>query len=175
MRLEIKALQRDLGITSLYVTHDQVEAMTLADRMIVMNDGVAEQIGAPIEVYEQPQTQFVAGFIGSPAMNFFSPGLLAGTGDGPGPVGVAASLGIRPEHAVLCAAEDAILTGRVAYIEALGSEMLIHLSLENADMFTVRTAESGSPPAVGTMFGLRWPLQQLMAFDRAGRRLPPHL
>jgi sn-glycerol 3-phosphate transport system ATP-binding protein len=143
--------------------------------MIVMNDGVAEQIGAPIEVYEQPQTQFVAGFIGSPAMNFFSPGLLAGTGDGPGPVGVAASLGIRPEHAVLCAAEDAILTGRVAYIEALGSEMLIHLSLENADMFTVRTAESGSPPAVGTMFGLRWPLQQLMAFDRAGRRLPPHL
>jgi ABC-type sugar transport system ATPase subunit len=66
MRLEIKALQRKLGVTALYVTHDQVEAMTLADRMIVMNAGVAEQIGAPLEVYANPATLFVAGFIGSP-------------------------------------------------------------------------------------------------------------
>ncbi|MEM7429928.1 MAG: sn-glycerol-3-phosphate ABC transporter ATP-binding protein UgpC, partial [Pseudomonadota bacterium] len=69
MRLEIKSLQSKLGITSLYVTHDQVEAMTMADRMIVMNEGVAEQIGAPLEVYERPQTLFAAQFIGSPAMN----------------------------------------------------------------------------------------------------------
>ena len=73
MRLEIKDLQKDLGITSLYVTHDQVEAMTLADRMIVMNDGIAEQIGAPLDVYNNPKTTFVGGFIGSPPMNFLSP------------------------------------------------------------------------------------------------------
>ena len=80
MRLEIKALQRELGITSLYVTHDQVEAMTLADRMIVMHDGVAEQIGAPMEVYQNPKTQFVGGFIGSPPMNFIDTSSLADGG-----------------------------------------------------------------------------------------------
>ncbi|MBV9524059.1 MAG: sn-glycerol-3-phosphate ABC transporter ATP-binding protein UgpC, partial [Alphaproteobacteria bacterium] len=70
MRVEIKKLQQSLGTTSIYVTHDQVEAMTLADRLIVMNAGIAEQVGAPIELYERPASQFVGGFIGSPAMNF---------------------------------------------------------------------------------------------------------
>src|SRR5947208_1731515 len=70
MRLEIKRLQRELGVTSIYVTHDQVEAMTLADRLIVMNAGVADQIGTPMDVYDRPASVFVAGFIGSPAMNF---------------------------------------------------------------------------------------------------------
>ena len=70
MRLEIKRLQRELGVTSIYVTHDQVEAMTLADRLIVMNAGVADQIGTPMDVYDRPASMFVAGFIGSPAMNF---------------------------------------------------------------------------------------------------------
>ena len=83
MRLEIKQLQRRLGVTSLYVTHDQVEAMTLADRMIVMNAGVADQIGAPLEVYENPATEFVAGFIGSPATNFL-PAASLGVGQGSG-------------------------------------------------------------------------------------------
>ena len=72
MRLEIKRLQRELGVTSIYVTHDQVEAMTLADRLIVMNAGVAEQIGTPMDVYDRPASIFVAGFIGSPAMNFLA-------------------------------------------------------------------------------------------------------
>ena len=91
MRLEIKRLQRDLGTTSLYVTHDQVEAMTLADRLIVMNAGVAEQIGSPLDVYAEPATVFVAGFIGSPAMNFLAgdarPGRAGGGARrlGPGP------------------------------------------------------------------------------------------
>ena len=75
MRLEIKQLQRKLGVTALYVTHDQVEAMTLADRMIVMNAGLADQIGAPLAVYADPQTAFVAGFIGSPPTNFLAPDL----------------------------------------------------------------------------------------------------
>src|SRR6478736_4671308 len=79
MRLEIKRLQRELAVTSIYVTHDQVEAMTLADRLIVMNAGVADQIGTPMEVYENPQTMFVAGFIGSPSMNFM-PGQANGGG-----------------------------------------------------------------------------------------------
>ena len=116
MRLEIKRLQRELAVTSIYVTHDQIEAMTMADRLIVMNAGVADQIGTPMDVYDRPASVFVAGFIGSPAMNFLAakvgPGGrsvdLAGTG-APGvslPLAAATSaapgtpvaLGIRPEH-----------------------------------------------------------------------------
>src|ERR1700729_2813145 len=72
MRLEIKRLQRELAVTSIYVTHDQIEAMTMADRLIVMNAGVADQIGTPMDVYDNPASTFVAGFIGSPAGNFMS-------------------------------------------------------------------------------------------------------
>ena len=111
MRVEIKQLQQRLGTTSIYVTHDQVEAMTLADRLIVLNAGVAEQIGAPIELYERPASLFVAGFIGSPAMNFLEAtgtgeaamvldagGLRSWSTDGVVPAGAAVTLGIRPEH-----------------------------------------------------------------------------
>src|SRR5512139_1262139 len=117
MRLEIKRLQRELGVTSIYVTHDQVEAMTLADRLIVMNAGVADQIGTPMDVYDRPASVFVAGFIGSPAMNFLAAKVgqdrksvdLAGTGANSAvslplaqptsaPVGTAVALGVRPEH-----------------------------------------------------------------------------
>src|SRR5471032_1325909 len=109
MRLEIQKLHRNLGTTSVYVTHDQVEAMTLAERMIVMSAGRTEQIGAPAEIYQRPATQFVAGFIGSPAMNFLrgragADGLaLAGGVHLSVPVSAALSgrelvLGIRPEH-----------------------------------------------------------------------------
>ena len=113
MRLEIKQLQRRLGITSLYVTHDQVEAMTLADRLVVMNGGRAEQIDTPMAVYERPASRFVAGFIGSPGMNFLAGTVDASGGgirldDGPsvalpgGPPasldGRAVHLGVRPEH-----------------------------------------------------------------------------
>src|SRR5437667_680170 len=107
MRVEIKRLQQELGTTSLYVTHDQVEAMTLADRLIVMNQGNVDQIGPPLELYERPATGFVAGFIGSPAMNLLSGVLdgdgvvlgesrfaLSGRSRPPGPV----TVGLRPEH-----------------------------------------------------------------------------
>ena len=105
MRLEIRQLQRQLGITSLYVTHDQVEAMTMADRMIVMNDGYAEQIGTPLEVYKKPETLFAAQFIGSPAMNIFDAEVQDGQlifnnsilTEVSLPDGEVA-LGIRPEH-----------------------------------------------------------------------------
>ena len=105
MRLEIKALQRELGVTSLYVTHDQVEAMTLADRMIVMNAGVADQIGAPLDVYADPATEFVAGFIGSPPMSFLDGSV---TAEGGGFVGVdIQTCGILACHGVMDTAKDA--------------------------------------------------------------------
>jgi sn-glycerol 3-phosphate transport system ATP-binding protein len=116
MRIELQALHRRLGTTSLYVTHDQVEAMTLAHRMIVMNGGRAEQIGAPIEVYEKPATTFVAGFIGSPPMN-----LMPAARDGRDVL-----LGVRPEHLEPCAPADAIFTAEVDIIEPLGADTLVH-------------------------------------------------
>jgi len=112
MRGELAALHRRLGTTSLFVTHDQVEAMTLAQRMIVMNAGRAEQIGAPLEVYARPASVFVAGFIGSPPMNLIPrEGRL---------------LGIRPEHLEPCAESEAMLTIEVDLIEPLGADTLVY-------------------------------------------------
>src|SRR5881394_2053242 len=140
MRFEIQKLHRRLGTTSLYVTHDQVEAMTLAQRMIVMNAGRAEQIGTPMEVYENPATQYVAGFIGSPSMNFLE-GKSDGNGrvalDGGGSVPIAAKLaagreltvGIRPEHLTPCKPSEANLVGSVEVVEALGADTLVHVSV----------------------------------------------
>ena len=144
MRLEIKRLQRDLNVTSFYVTHDQVEAMTMADRLVVMNGGVAEQIGTPMEVYNRPQTLFVAGFIGSPAMNFL-PGRVDATGaqldHGPllplerndlGDIaGRPATIGLRPEHLVEVQSIQAgdlhaPIKLDVELVEPLGADTLAH-------------------------------------------------
>jgi sn-glycerol 3-phosphate transport system ATP-binding protein len=149
MRFEIQKLHRRLKTTSLYVTHDQVEAMTLANRMIVMNAGRAEQIGTPMEVYENPATLFVAGFIGSPAMNFLPARadggarftLLAGgslvAAVGGAPAGAAVSVGLRPEHLRPAAAEDALLSGTVEMVEQLGADTLIHVG-HGADTIIAR-------------------------------------
>lgn len=143
MRLEIKELQANLGITSLYVTHDQVEAMTMADRMIVMNAGIAEQIGSPLEVYQTPRTLFAAQFIGSPAMNVVEGKVQAGqitlkngsvlpsnsklSGD--------VMVGIRPEHVVVDATGPLELTIKSA--EPLGANTLLHGYLAgHSDIFT---------------------------------------
>ena len=132
MRLEIKQLQSNLGVTSLYVTHDQVEAMTMADRMIVMNEGVAEQIGTPLEVYERPQSLFAAQFIGSPAMNvldgFVEEGklkldngiVLPGNYSADGKV----KFGIRPEH--LYADDNGELQVDIVFTEPLGATTLLY-------------------------------------------------
>ena len=141
MRLEIKQMQRSVGTTSLYVTHDQVEAMTLADRLVVMNQGVAEQIGTPISVYERPASVFVAGFIGSPAMNLL-PAEVAGQGKGlalagGGTVkprdtalpeaGRKVLLGVRPEHLrIVDGSANADLEMKVTAVEALGADTLAH-------------------------------------------------
>ena len=120
MRVELQALHRRLGTTSLYVTHDQVEAMTLAHRMIVMNAGRAEQIGAPLEVYAKPATTFVAGFIGSPPMN-----LMPTKRNGRDVL-----LGVRPEHLEPCAPAEANFTADVDLVEPLGADTLAHCRVE---------------------------------------------
>ncbi|SFR46090.1 sn-glycerol-3-phosphate ABC transporter ATP-binding protein UgpC [Litoreibacter janthinus] len=166
MRLEIKELQSRLGITALYVTHDQVEAMTLADRMIVMNGGVADQIGAPLDVYSNPKTEFVAGFIGSPATNFVAASLVPKAPHG------AARVGIRPEHAEICAEGFGKIDAVVLFTEALGAETLVHLRLKDvADTFTVRQDGADPLPAAGAAVGVRWAEDLIMWFDQAGKRV----
>jgi sn-glycerol 3-phosphate transport system ATP-binding protein len=188
MRLEIKRLQRELGVTSIYVTHDQVEAMTLADRLIVMNGGVADQIGTPMDVYDKPASIFVAGFIGSPAMNFLaakvadggrtvelsgtggSPVLLALARPAPIPVGTAVALGLRPEH--LTPAADGPLEFEIELAEPLGADTLLHGRFGTArELVTVR--QSGhvmAQPGERRRFAVE--ASRLHLFDsQGGRRL----
>ncbi|HEY1796572.1 MAG TPA: sn-glycerol-3-phosphate import ATP-binding protein UgpC [Stellaceae bacterium] len=154
MRVEIKRLQQQLGTTALYVTHDQVEAMTLADRLIVMNAGIADQIGAPLDLYERPATMFVAGFIGSPAMNLV-PGRLDAGGvavagamlpPARGEAGRQVVVGLRPEH--LEPVSDGPLTVRVELLERLGADTILHGSIGST---RVTARVSGSlAPALGS-------------------------
>jgi len=140
MRSELQALHQRLRTTTLYVTHDQVEAMTLAQRMLVMNAGRTEQIGAPLEVYSKPASTFVAGFIGSPPMNLI-PGRIAEAGkalasDGdvhvrlpapqPSLEGRNVLLGVRPEHLEACEESAAAMTPDIDFIELLGSDSLVY-------------------------------------------------
>ena len=165
MRLQIKALQREVGTTALYVTHDQVEAMTLADRLIVMNEGRAEQIDTPLAVYERPATVFVAGFIGSPAMNILPGTVRAGMATLPtgirvapasGPDGTAILIGIRPEHLAPCPPDaSGAITVDVEAAELLGADAYGHGHLpgDSAD-FLVRLPGS-SPPRPGERLVVR--------------------
>lgn len=141
MRLEIKKLQERLKITSIYVTHDQVEAMTLGDRLMVVNNGIVEQLGSPLELYDRPETAFVAGFIGSPSMNLFE-GRIRDDGQGielPGgdimPVsegmdgaqaGKAVTVGVRPEHLEISPDGKGVVKLTVDVIEELGADTIIH-------------------------------------------------
>ena len=138
-RLEIQKLHRELGITSLFVTHDQVEAMTLAQRMIVMNAGVMEQFGTPEEVYNRPASTFVASFIGSPPMNLLkqAPGLKSGQ-----------ILGIRPEHLELSNQGWEL---RADTVELLGAERLVHAHLGH-EVLTLRLDASMPAPEAGELF-----------------------
>jgi sn-glycerol 3-phosphate transport system ATP-binding protein len=178
MRVEIKRLQQDLGTTSIYVTHDQVEAMTLADRLVVMNAGVAEQVGPPIEVYERPETVFVAGFIGSPAMNFLP---ATATADGlsvdgavfraaqPIAAGRAVTLGIRPEHLELDPAAPAVRL-RAELVEALGADTIVHGTLGGAALLA--RLPGTHRVAMGDEVPLRCAPEHLHVFDAtSGKRL----
>ncbi len=181
MRLEIQKLHRSLGTTSVYVTHDQVEAMTLAQRMIVMSAGVTEQIGSPAEVYQRPATQFVAGFIGSPAMNFLrgraesgglalADGVLLAVPVPPALAGRDVVLGIRPEHLEVCAPQDALFTLQTEMREMLGADTLVH-GLFGKELLVARLS-AAEHPEPGQALPLRALPGRLHWFDGAsGARL----
>ena len=158
-RLEIQKLHRELGITSLFVTHDQVEAMTLAERMIVMNAGRMEQFGTPEEVYSRPATTFVASFIGSPPMNL----LKNAPGGRPGSI-----LGIRPEHLDIGTQGWSL---QVETVELLGAERLVHARLGDEQLI-IRTHEDQGAPAIGSTIQAQ-PRQDRMHWFNAetGQRL----
>ena len=163
-RLEIQKLHRELGITSLFVTHDQVEAMTLAQRMMVMNAGRMEQFGTPEEVYNRPATTFVASFMGSPPMNLLQHAPNADFGGPPG-----ATLGIRPEHLQVSEGGWPV---QVETVEMLGAERLLYCRL-GTEPLILRTDESlSSAPAIGATLHVRPRADRLHWFDTAtGMRL----
>jgi len=182
MRLEIQKLHRRLKTTSIFVTHDQVEAMTLADRMIVMNAGVAEQVGRPIDVYDDPESLFVAGFIGSPAMNFL-PARRVGdevqVGEMRVPLppelrsraGEKVTVGIRPEHLSQQVAGPE-LRFTVETVEALGADSMVHGAF--GDGMVVARMDGHSNVKVGDALTMRAMPGRLYFFDAAtGRRLRP--
>ncbi|QYK41096.1 MAG: ATP-binding cassette domain-containing protein [Paracoccaceae bacterium] len=159
-RIEIARLHRDLGATMIYVTHDQVEAMTLADRIVVLRAGKVEQAGAPMHLYNDPDNTFVAGFIGSPQMNFLN-GLALGD--------MAATLGVRPEHLVLSRAGGTI-PGQVSHVEKLGGETLVYVHAEPHGLLTVR--QFGEHDfTVGEAVHLTPDPLRTFRFDAEGRRL----
>ena len=162
-RIEIQKLHRELGLTSLFVTHDQVEAMTLAQRMLVMNGGRAEQFGTPEEVYHRPASTFVASFIGSPPMNLLknAPGGVPGT-----------TTGIRPEHLdMVSASTPGAWTLQVDTVELLGAERLVYGRV-GEDAVIVRIEENAPVPRAGDDCTVLPRADRLHSFDAdTGRRL----
>ena len=183
MRAELRRLQRRLAVTSLYVTHDQVEAMTLGDRLLVLHQGRAVQLATPLEIFERPADTYVAGFIGAPAMNFL-PAVLASNGraarlaagplipfaDGPrdGPDGRAITIGIRPEHVEIGEGGVMLL---VDLVEPLGSETLVHGHLANDPLQMLVVKSTGRAPA-NDRVPVIIPAGQIHVFDAgSGRRI----
>ena len=191
MRAEIARLHHRLGATMIYVTHDQTEAMTLGQRIVVMKDGVVQQVAAPLELYERPANRFVAGFIGSPAMNFLSghleqqDGLRFVTDGGaavrlPGAfhpaaavVGVPAVLGIRPEHLDLApAGTTAGLAAPVQVVESLGSETMVHLGFGDTTLVVRCAGQAAAAVDQSLGVNLRAEGIRLFAAGEQGRALP---
>ncbi len=186
MRTEIKSLHQKLGTTIVYVTHDQIEAMTMADRIVVMNGGHIEQIGAPLELYDRPANRFVASFIGSPAMSFLS-GTYSRQDGGQSAVvlndgsrlpvnaidvadGVKVEVGIRPENYLL--AENGPLTLAVEVVEPTGPETHVIGTIAGEEIRCV--FRTRLDPAPGTKLSVSAEPQHIHIFDVAnGRRLPP--
>jgi len=171
-RLEIARLHERLKTTMIYVTHDQVEAMTLADKIVVLRDGRIEQVGSPIELYERPANAFVAQFIGSPKMNFFSPTCL--TANGASQLGreVTADMevGFRPEHLVM-SDSNAVVEGTLELVENLGEYALVHMLSESKVEFIAKTEK---PPTVpkGSVIGFSIKPELVHYFDKnSGARL----
>jgi multiple sugar transport system ATP-binding protein len=176
MRTEIGKLHADLGATMIYVTHDQVEAMTMADKIVVLNAGVIEQVGSPLELDHRPCNMFVAGFIGSPKMNFIkadaSGGKLSLPGGGSislkakglgGPV----TLGIRPEHMEVSAKGKGLLSGVLKLAEYLGSETMFYLELSDGTELAVKAGGLAKAER-GAKLSVTFPAEACHVFGAAG-------
>jgi multiple sugar transport system ATP-binding protein len=180
MRAEIKKLHGDLKATSIYVTHDQIEAMTLADRIVAMHGGVVQQVGSPLELYDRPANLFVAGFIGSPGMNFLDATYEAGglklkdgtvvplAGVSSLASGSKVTLGIRPEHVVM-SSEGTGMSADVELVEPTGFGIILHLSLHGLPfkVFTLNREALSAGPRVTVSF----PAVHLHVFDGEGNRV----
>ena len=140
-RLEIARLHQRLGTTMIYVTHDQVEAMTLADKIVVLRDGRIEQVGSPIELYERPANAFVAQFIGSPKMNFFAAADMPASAAAVlgRELGANDQVGLRPEHLTPADAASAVIQGKLELVENLGEYALVHMATANGTEFIAKT------------------------------------
>jgi multiple sugar transport system ATP-binding protein len=161
MRVEIARLQRDLATTTVYVTHDQVEAMTMADKIVVLNGGNIEQYGSPLELYERPANLFVAGFIGSPRMNFIKGRIAAEHG--------ATTIGVRPEH-VTPVRDAAGWSGTVNVAEHLGSDTFLYIDGEEIGSVTARTTGEFGINA-GDRVTLRPDPARIYRFDEQGKAI----
>lgn len=178
MRLEIRKLQQRLGVTSIYVTHDQVEAMTLGDRLMVLNGGYVEQFGTPIELYDRPASLFVAGFIGSPSMNFLPAEASGGTITLSNGVAVSGgaqangkvTLGIRPEH--LSQNDSGSIKISIQMVEQLGANTLLHGVLDGTDSEMVASVPGHVSVEGGSVMSFSAGADDLHLFDpTSGRRI----
>jgi ABC-type sugar transport system ATPase subunit len=187
MRGEIKRLQKDVGITSIFVTHDQLEALTMADRVAVMRDGRLQAYATPTELYAHPVNRFVAGFIGSPPMNFIPADLAARNGDlvaraqdielavppaqrPRGDAAAGATVGIRPEHIAIVAPGEGQAAGEVYVVEPVGREQIVDVQVGGRVLRVV--APPGYGGKIGDKVGLRFAPERLHLFDsQSGDRL----
>lgn len=187
MRIELSKLHQDLKATMIYVTHDQVEAMTMADKIVVLNKGKIEQIGSPLELYHRPNNLFVAGFIGSPRMNFIISRAEQLNGQlgihlqerlqfvwenvaAPVHSGESVTLGIRPEHLLIDQTSDATWTGTVRMAEYLGSETMIYLTGVDGSELAVK-AEGSAKVKIGETHHIGIPKRACHVFDKNGRAI----
>ena len=189
MRIELTKLHRELNATMIYVTHDQVEAMTMADKIVVLRDGYVEQVGAPLDLYHNPANMFVAGFIGSPSMNFMD-GKISGMSDknvefemensqkvqvhcSPGEVmttGETVKVGVRPEHLELTENGDTKLQGEVFAVERLGGETYLYVNTEKNEELTVHAA-GDKVVGVGDLVSIGFAAKNCHLFNGQGQVL----
>jgi len=177
MRIELSRLHKELGSTMIYVTHDQVEAMTMGDRIAVFNKGIVEQLGAPLDLYNRPANEFVATFLGAPRINLVDRPADASTQDHqslwanlmPGAIASVMRLGIRPEHLHVVPAGQGI-PATVALAEHLGDSSILHLRVDGvSELLHAKVGADNSQHAAGHAVGLAPDANWALAFDAAGR------
>jgi multiple sugar transport system ATP-binding protein len=186
MRMELSKLHQDLGATMIYVTHDQVEAMTLADKIVVLNQGIVQQVGSPLDLYHRPANLFVAGFIGSPKMNFLEvavsavglEGITVASDEvaaitipavGKASVGDKLTLGIRPHY--LTFADTRPIHGKVGLVERLGNETIVSLNLPSGRNL-IAALDGDANIALGQDLALGFTPDKAVLFDAAGNAIP---